>query len=314
MRLILCHKNFNFPKSVQIPDETFTFLCWEDFSVGPLGDWRDLTEFRRSREAFWSKSTGSVLPDGSAMPHFVWTQILPKFDLVEMHKNGIDIDDAALPLEFDDAAPVATEIEVWRDQSVNGVIFQWYLSALLPTMGIDLSNVSICLFPQANSEKFTEQFWSEMLCDMQNRDYPARELSLSDWQKMLQCWEAVANLPDPIDASMHKTSDKHALQAFEVMKGRQPDVLTGLNNIQLRILRATSVDWKKMARSIGDAMVAGGNVDDHVPVNTLEATLNEMAKMPHPLIEKRGVGPMHKCDVRLTAQGQRKLRQISENI
>ena len=310
MRLILCHNNFNFPKRVQSPDRTFTFLCWEDFSVGPLGDWRDLTEFRRSREAFWSKSPGSVLPDGSAMPYFVWTQILPKYDLVEMHKNGIEIDDVPLPLEFDDVVPVATEIEIWRDQSVNGVIFQWYLSALLPTMGIDLSNVSVCLFPQANSEEFTEKFWSEMLCATPNRDYPARALSLSDWQEMLRCWEAIADLPDPIDVSLLETSDKQALQAFEVMKGRLPDALTGLNNIQTRILQATSADWKKMLLPISDAMIAGRDSNDHVPLNTLEATLNEMAKQPQPLIEKKSSGPMRNCEVRLSPLGQRKLALI----
>ena len=244
------------------------------------------------------------------MPYFVWMQILPKFDLVEVNKNGIEINDETLPLEFDDAAPVATEIEIWRDQSVNGVIFQWYLSALLPLMGVDLSNVSICQFPQANSDKFTEKFWSEMLYDMPNRDFPARALSLSDWQEMLRCWEAIANLPDPIDASLLKTSDKQTLQAFEVMKGRLPDALTGLNNIQARILQATSADWKKMVRSISDAMIAGRNSNDNVPLNTLEATLNEMAKQPQPLIEKKGSGPMRNCEVRLTPLGQRKLALI----
>ena len=310
MRLILCHEFLHFPKRVQLPNETFTFLCYEDFSVGPLGDWRDLSKFRKSRKAFWRKSPGSALPDGSTMPYFVWMQILPKFDLVEVNKNGIEINDETLPLEFDDAAPFATEIEIWRDQSVNGVIFQWYLSALLPLMGIDLSNVSICQFPQANSDKFTEKFWSEMLYDMPNRDFPARALSLSDWQEMLRCWEAIANLPDPIDACLLKTSDTLTLQAFEVMKGRLPDALTGLNNIQTRILQATSADWKKMVRSISDAMMAGRDSNDHVPLNTLEATLNEMAKQPQPLIEKKGSGPMRNCEVRLTPLGQRKLALI----
>lgn len=313
MRLILCHRSLDLPKRAQLPDGTFAFLCFEDFSVGPLGDWRNPSEFKKSREAFARKSPHSVLPDGSLMHYFVWLQTRPKYDLVEMHKQGVEIDDIPLPLEFENVAPVATEIEIWRDQSVNGVVFQWYLSWVLPAMGVDLENVSVCVLPHPLTDKLTEEFWIEMLYDMPERKIPAVAPSLADWQNMLRCWEGVANLPEPINSSLIEKSDKHALQAFAIMKGRQADVVTGLTNLQTRILRATSVDWTKMARTIAEAMIAGQDVDDYLWGETIEVELNEMTKMPSPLIEKSGIGPMHKCEIRLTPHGVRKRMLLVEN-
>lgn len=312
MRLILHHGILDLPKRPRLPDETFAFLCFEDFSVGPLGDWSNLSEFKKVREAFWHKSSSSVfdLPDGSKAPYFDWMQTLPRYDLVEMVKSGVDIEDIPLPLEFEDVAPLATTIEIWRDQSVSGEVFQWYLSAILPLLGTDLYKVTVCLFPNPISNKQPDKFWSDMLTDMPDRSIPAAPQSPSDWQQMLLCWESISNLPHPTPSTLIEKLDEHALHALNVLKERHPDALTGLTNIQTRILRTTPVDWRKMTRSLSDAMIAGQDVSDPLSANTLEAVLNEMTQMPRPLIEKRGAGPMHKCDVRLTSYGQRKLSQI----
>ncbi|GAB5486280.1 MAG: hypothetical protein Pars93KO_27140 [Parasphingorhabdus sp.] len=65
-----------------------------------------------------------------------------------------------------------------------------------------------------------------------------------------------------------------------------------------------------MARTVGDAMCVGWEVNDYVGVDTLETILGEMAGASRPLIEKKGDGPMHKCEVRLTPIGESKLHLI----
>lgn len=305
MRLIVYHGVFDLPKCLQVPDETFAFVCFEDFSVGPLGDFGNLAKFTKAREAFWQKSPSSNLPDGSKMHYSVWFQTLPSVDLVEMVQSGVDIESIPFPHEFEDVASEATTIEIWRDQTVNGEVFQWYLSAILPIMGVDQDNVSVCLFTEDYSSKKPNKFWSDMFLDTPERCIPAVSPSASDWQHMLRCWEAMTNLPQPIDHSLTEKSDEHTLHAFEVLRGRHPDAVTGLTNIQTRFLQSTPADWRKALRVVSDAMCAGLDANDPVQVSTLEAILDEMVQMASPLIEKRGVGPMHKSEVRLTLQGQK---------
>jgi len=67
-----------------------------------------------------------------------------------------------------------------------------------------------------------------------------------------------------------------------------------------------------MAVVVSGAMIAGSDVNDHVWCHTLEDVLDEMSQMKLPLIEKRGEGPMHKCEVRLTLHGESKLHLISK--
>lgn len=310
MRLILCHRNLDLPKRMQLQDETFVFLCFEDFSVGPLGDWNDPQEFKKQRSAFQQDSSMLKLPDGSKMDYFCWLQTLPKHDVVELVKSGVAIEDIPETYEFEDLAPAATTIEIWHDQSVSGQVFQWYIGAALPTMGVAQDRVSFCLFADPSHEKRTAKFWSDMLLDAPDRSIPAEALSNSDWQQMLKCWEAIANLPAPIDPLLVHHADKHTLNAFDALIGRHPAASSGLTNLQERILRSASVDWKKMAVLVSDAMVAGLDVNDHVWVHTLEDVLNEMSLMTPPLLEKRGGGPMYKCEVRLTSFGGSKQRLI----
>ncbi|MFZ5962158.1 hypothetical protein ACOXXX_04335 [Thalassococcus sp. BH17M4-6] len=314
MRLILCPEIFDLPKSHEFPDDAVAFFCFEDFSVGPLGNWRNPSEFKKSRAAFWQNSTIFDLPDGSKMPYSAWMQFLPRYDLVEMIRSGVYTDDVPVSRDFEEVAAQATTIEIWRDRTASGEVLQWYLSAMLPILGVDLGRVSVCLFTHPISRKQPNAFWSDMLSDAPDRGVPALRPSPSDWQHMSMCWDAITHLPDPIDAFLLETPDDHALHALEMMKGRFPDVVTGLTNIQARLLRAAADDWRKMIRTLSDAMIAGDDAHDAIRLYSLEASLNEMVQMPDPLIEKRGEGPIRNCEVRLTSLGQRKLSLIGDRL
>jgi len=248
MRLILCHRNLKLPKRAEIPDKTFVFLCFEDFSVGPLSDWNNSPEFKTKRSVFWQKSSLLRLPDGSQMDYFVWLQTKPKHDLVELIKSGVAVENIPLPREFDELAPAATTIEIWSDRSVSGQIFQWYLAAALPAMGVAQDRVSVCLFTDPLPEKRAVKFWSDMLLDTPDRGIPAAAWSNSDWNLMLKCWQAITTLPAPIYPPLIQLADEHTLRAFDAVNGRHPAADTGLTNLQVRVLQSASVEWKKNGR------------------------------------------------------------------
>lgn len=146
-----------------------------------------------------------------------------------------------------------------------------------------------------------------MLLDRTERSIPAVLLDPSDWQLLEDCWNAITLLPQPIDPSLMPRVDEYALHAFEVLTNRHPNRATGLTNLQARLLVAVKPDWSKMARIVGDVMVAGWDENDRVEVGVLQAELEKMARMNPPLIEIDGTGAMRFfCQVRLTPEGATK--------
>lgn len=293
-------------KPPQLPDETFVFVCMEDFSVGPLFGWDDPAEFQRNRSDFWQATPLLDLPDGSKADYFVWHQMLPRCDLVEALKSGTPFDDIPEPLQLEQVAAKAKSIEIWSDRSVQGYAFLWYLSIALEGMGVDRNAVSLCVFHEDIFSKRPQKFWRDMLLDRTERSIPAVLPNSSDWQLLVDCWKAITMLPQPIDPSLMPTVDKNALHAFKVLKNRHPNRATGLTNLQARLLVAVKPDWSKMARIVGDVMVAGWDENDRVGDGVLQAELEKMARMGPPLIEIDGTGAMRFCQVRLTPEGATK--------
>ncbi len=202
MRLILCNSHIELAELPDLPDETFVFLCFEDFSVGPLAEWKDPEKFQEERAEFWDNTPSLDLPDGSKMDYFVWLQILPRYDLVELHQKGVDLSMVPEPYEFDDLAHQASTIEVWGDFSARECIWRWYLSALLPRIGVDQNRVSFRFFPKGMRNKEGQDYWSDLLLNAESTRIPAVRLSPSEWCKMQRYWEAVVKLPnspDPVD-------------------------------------------------------------------------------------------------------------------
>ncbi|MFK7940128.1 MAG: hypothetical protein AB8B82_12155 [Roseovarius sp.] len=293
-------------KPTQLPGETFVFVCMEDFSVGSLIGWDDLVEFQRNRSDFWQATPLLDLPDGSKADYFVWHQTLPRCDLVGALKSGMSFDDIPEPLQLEQVAAKATSIEIWSDRSVQGYAFLWYLSIALEGMGVDRNAVSLCVFHEDIFGKRPKKFWSDMLLDRTERGIPAVPLNPTDWQLLVDCWNAITMLPQPIDPSLMPRVDEYALHAFEVLKNRHPNRATGLTNLQARLLVAVKPDWSKMARIVGDVMVAGWDENDRVGDGVLQAELEKMARMDPPLIEIDGTGAMRFCQVRLTPEGATK--------
>lgn len=309
MRIILTHRHVYIDNPPKLPAETFVFVCNEDFSVGPLRDWNNQSKFRKNRSDYWRKTSLLDLPDGSKMDYFVWYQALLGYDLVDLLEQGVSFDDMPETHEFDDLVPEATSIEIWCDRTSSSNLFVWYLCAALEDMNVDRSSVSLCIIPNALREKRPKKFWSDMLLGTSARDIPSIPLSLADWELMLRYWQAVTELPNPIDLALVEDAEPHNRHTFAVLINRQPNPETGLTNLQARLLRSTAEDWRKMARVVGDAMGAGWDENDHVGDAVLQAELEKMARMVPPLVEIDGTGAMRFCQVRLTPDGATK-RQV----
>lgn len=275
----------------------------EDFSVGPLLGWENPAEFQRNRSDFWQATPLLDLPDGSKADYSVWHQSLPRCDLVEAFKSGRSFDTIPQPLQLEQVAAKATSIEIWTERSVQGCAFLWYLSIALKGVGVDRNTVSLCVFHEDIFSKRPQKFWGDMLSDRKERRIPAVLPTPSDWQLLVDCWNAFALLPKPIDPSLMRKVDDYALHAFEVLKNRHPNRAKGLTNLQARLLIAVKADWSKMARIVSDVMVAGWDENDRVGDGVLQAELEKMARMEHPLIEIDGSGAMRFCKVRLTPEG-----------
>ena len=129
MRIILTHRHVDIDNPPKLPAETFVFVSYEDFSVGPLHDWNNQSEFRKNRSDYWRKTSVLDLPDGNKMDYVLWSQALPRHDLVELHQCGVSFDDMPKSHVFDDLIPKATSIEIWCDQTPRSDLLVWYLSA-----------------------------------------------------------------------------------------------------------------------------------------------------------------------------------------
>lgn len=304
MRLILCQEHLKFEKPPQVPDDTFMFCCFEDFSVGSLKDWDSPAQFKKHRSDFWNKTSLLDMPDGSKSDYFVWFQASPKYDLVDLRQSGVAINDLPVVYEFDDLASEASNIEIWHDQTVRGHVFLWYLIAAFEHRRVERACVSRCFFPDGMQEKLPMAFWSDMLWNTPARGIPARPIGCAQWQLFSNYWKAATKLPAPVDQALVRNADEHTLNALSVLKQRHPGAETGLTNLQTRLLNSAKSDWLKMARVIADAMLAGWDENDRVGDSILQAELEEMSRFTPPLIEINGSGAMRFCEVRSTRYGE----------
>lgn len=306
MRLILHHHHLDIDRkaATRLPDDTVAFLCFEDFSVGPLGDWHDRALFEKRRAAFWRTTELLTLPDGKQMAYFVWHQSLPRIDLVEMVKSGVAVDDIPMPRELHDLIPEATRIEIWHDGTVRGHVFLWYMAAVLKDLSIDAKIISTCRFEDHLRTKRSGRFWSDMLTDAPDREIAALQWSDTDRSLALQYWTALTKLPEPVDLELMNGAEPTVKEAFDILAKRHLNGTSQLTNLQQRLLNAARSDWRKMARTIGDAMVAGIDENDPVGDFVLQAELHAMARMTPPLVDIEGEGAMRFCRVRLTSQGE----------
>lgn len=301
MRLILCNQHLDVKQVPGLASDTFVFICFEDFSVGPLSDWDDPLKFRQARTAYWAKTSWLDLPDGQKMDYFAWHQILPRHNMLDYVECAKE--DWPKIYDFDDLIPRADTIEVWADSSAGDCLWRWYLAAELSRIGIDLERVAQCTFPGVFYDQSDPGFWNRMLCDAPNRDIHAIPQSQTEHQRMLKYWQAVVDLPAHIEPRFLQGADTPTLRAFEILAGRIPDTTTGLNNLQARLLWALRPDWTKMARVVGDTMAAGWDAGDRVSDLVLQAELEAMARMSPPPVEVEGSGAMRFCQVRLTNHG-----------
>ncbi len=304
MRLILSQSLLDIETPPDLPNGTYFFVCFEDFSVGPLKDWNDQTEFNRQRADHWEKTRRLDLPDGSKIDYFVWMQGLPRYDLAELIQSGVSFEEMPKTFKFTELIHEATTIEIWHDLSVRGCVLQWYTVAALHSIGIQRQRVSTCVLPDLIHERKSAAFWSDLLLDNPERAAPAAPISTSDWDLALQYWAALTGMPNPAEKALVQRADKPSRDALAVLSGRFPDPATGLTNIQERLLRSASNDWRKMARVVGDAMGIGWDENDPVGDAVLHAELIKMASSIPPLVKIEGEGAMRYCRVRLAHHGE----------
>lgn len=306
MRLILSHSHLDTKTPPNLPDGTYFFVCFEDFSVGPVNDWNDRPKFDQQRADFWKTTQMLDLPDGSKMDYVVWMQGLPRYDLVELIQSGVSFEEMPKMYEFAELIHEATTIEIWHDLSVRGCVFRWYAVAALHGLGIQPERVSACVLPNLIRERQSAGFWSDMLLDNPGRAVLAAPISTADWDLALLYWAALTGMPNSVEKALVQRADKPSRDALAVLSARFPDPATGLTNIQERLLRSASHDWRKMARVVGDAMGTGWEEKDPIGDSVLHAELIEMARMNPPLLAIMGEGAMRYCRVRLTHFGETK--------
>lgn len=302
MRLILCHRHMSIRQPPpRLPEGTVVFTFFEDFSVGPIADWTERPAFDRQRAAFWRDVRALDLPDGSTAEYFVWYQALPRIDLVKAIESGLSFDDLPPIYDRDGLLDRAEIIEIWHDQSVAGLLFRWFTLADLQQAGVSRDRVRACVLPDEFRAPLADGTIAKMLLDQPDRPVPKRPVSPDDLDMALACWDARVRLPTP--TAMLPGADALVARVFEILAARHPNPVTGLGNIETRLLASASQDWRKMARVVGEAMASGIDAGDPVGDGVLQHILHQMAQHSPPLVRIDGEGALRNCRVQLTEAG-----------
>lgn len=281
-------------RDVAVPDGTYGFHCFEDFSVGPLEDGNNPAAFERSRADFWHSLPGHVTPEGDRMPYTLWHQVLPWFDLSQMASTPAG--QWPETFEFADLAPQAGRIEVWSGGSVRDRIWSWFLAATLPDLGLFPDAIRWWNIPAHKRFDADTTFWQSMT---DGRADGATVLSPDEWERRAALWAAASK------GELPQGLIEEDARVFDIILGRKPDPATGLTNLEARLLDATPVAWTKAARVVGETMSAGIEMGDEVGDIVLFSVLLTMARRDPPLIEVDGDGAMRTCQVRRVSSSER---------
>lgn len=281
---------------------------FDDFSVGPLADWRDPVRFRSTRADFWATAPHAGWEIGVTPDPPLWFQFHPPVRASHLPAEGAldgdPIDDLPL-LDHADAI-----FELWSDATLRGQVMLWYAVAELTRAGVGLDRLRHCALPDLVATPFDGRFWRRMLTDAPDRDFPAVAIPPATRDRMLRCWAAVVARPARVPDDL--AQDPVTGPVFRHLVGRAPDPATGLTNLQTRLVRATPDDWTRMARVIADAMGAGYEVGDRVGDRILCAELRALTRDQSALVELSGPGQMFNTQVRLTEIGRRRRALLPE--
>lgn len=308
MRVILCCFTPDGPAAA-VGGGVLGWKLLDDFSVGPLTDWTDPRQFRAARGAFWATIPQRWLGYGEELDHVFWYQFYPKIQIADLVAEDSSDDDF-----LDDLETLVTPdqaFELWVDDQIRGQLTLWYALAELTRLGVGLDRVARCRFPDMCLTPFSEGFWQRMLTDAPDRDIAPVAISAPERDHLLRCWQAAVAMPKAVPADL--AQDPAAGTVFRVLAGRAPDPVTGLNNLQTRLLQATPTDWIRMARAIGEAMWLGDKAGDRVGDSVLQAELTGLAHRQPALVELAGPGAMQTTQVRLTPEGQRLRARLAQD-
>lgn len=273
-----------------IPDanpDTVGLWCFEEFSVGLLSAWPNVDQFTAQRAAFWSTTQQLDLPDGSKLDYLVWYQFFPHFSLDDLIALA-DGPEANFPDRPDlpRLAATADRIEIWADNSAWDLLSLWYIVAELDRLGINPAKLHL----RDVSDKSAEQ-------------PPVIPLQEADRQAMLRRWQAATRFPALPPADLPQ--DAATRKVFEVLASRQPDPVTGVNVLDLRLLQSSQSGWRKASRVVAEAMHQGWKIGDSVGDGILMSRLFNLSCQAAPLIELQGDGTMLGSKVRLTITAEK---------
>jgi Domain of unknown function (DUF1835) len=263
------------------PDwQTSVFASYDDFSHGPLSISGTSNDFFLKRQAFW-KSLDLYDVDMAL-----------EFDLSDEH--------IALTKEIQ----TAKQAEIWIANSVQDVFYAVVILHLLTLDGVDTSGISVRNFSGQQVKWGLGALQVEELESL----YKYSEAAPFDTRLYRDAWTAISqgsgeaikrfitgqNLPTPM---------AKALSAYLL---RFPDFNSGLGSIERALLGAGTIEMKKSAYTVGNAMALGEPENDQVGDCLLFKKLVELsAAEPNPWFKLEGDSRhMRSCSAQITESGR----------
>lgn len=295
MRVILTEGSFVTRGMPQKWEGGVVYQSLDDLTVGPVDAWPDRRAFERAREQFWLSVLYAPLA-GEDAPG-LWTPLYPNVPFQEWPELTEDEEARWEALEDVDTTLGAAEaLEVWHDDTVQGIVFLAFAVADLKARAIGVPLRIRCL-PTKSKPEEAERWIAAALADPGGGE----GLSEGEATRLVRLWEARCALPAKPTFEM-ESDWQHA---FAVLAARYPEPETGLSALERTLLGQVPDVWGKMALIVAKTMALRFDLGDRIGDRVLHDALERMALRARPLVEVRGDGiEMRFREARLTQAGR----------
>ena len=273
------------------PDwQTRVIASHDDYSHGPLPATASSNDFFRERQRFWKS--------------------LDLYDVDIIHEFDLSDEHISLVKEIQSVE----KAEIWIADSVQEIFYAVVILHLLTLDGIDISGINMRNFSGQQVK------WGLGTIGVEEFEtlYKSSETTPFDTKLYGDAWGVISQgsgeaIKSFIEGQAPSTPMAKALSAYLL---RFPDFNGGLGSIERSLLGAGTVDMKKSAYTVGNAMALGEPENDQVGDLILFKRLVELSRVaPDPWFKLEGnTRHMRTCLAQITESGKEARARYSVQV
>lgn len=263
------------------PDwQTRVIASYDDYSHGPLATSGTSQDFLLERQAFWKS--------------------LDLYDVDIIHEFDLSDEHISLVKEIQSVK----QAEIWIGNSVQDIFYAVVILHLLTLDGVDTSGISVRNFGGQQVKWSLGTIWVEEFESL----YVSSEAAPLDAKLYSDAWSVISQGSGEAIKSFIKGEDPSTpmAKALSAYLLRFPDFNGGLGSIERALLGAGTIEMKKSAYTVGNAMALGEPANDQVGDLILFKTLVGLSGVePDPWFKLEGnTRHMRSCSAQITESGK----------